>query len=125
MKAMINKGKPTAGHGERLRTLGYEVSEEADRFVVEVTELLTGTVTIPADAGEFYKAMIAEKKAFAYSAKVIFPNGEDHTSIFLCGQLEKFQKGLSCIVMRPVEASSRRAGSSRQAGGANGLGWNL
>ena len=109
MKAIITKGTKTAGHGEWLRTRGYEVTETMTHFEIECSGFVDGLVDLsdPVKALETLQGFIKERKLLTYKTKAIVlgRDGEKavRSSILLCAALG----AASALVAKPACGISR------------------
>lgn len=99
-KAFISAGKRTAGHGETLAKLGYNVESGAEGINVEVSGFVTGPIKVSDLAG-----IASRKEAITYSTVIEFSDGKKLHGVFACGRLG----ALSCLVMRSVDADAKKA----------------
>ena len=109
MKAIITKGTKTAGHGEWLRTRGYEVTETVTSFEIECSGFVEGVIDLSesAKALETLQGFIKERKLLTYKTQAIVlgKNGEKavRSSILLCAVLG----AASALVAKPACGISR------------------
>lgn len=115
MKGRIKKNKATTGHGEALRKLGYEVAEDEEAYEVEITGVHEEPVDLTTDEGrETVQQVVADKKAFSYKTPFTIPDVDGQRSgIFAVRQLGS----LSCLVVKPVKAGSRKPAVSEAVKG--------
>lgn len=104
MTGVITKGKPTAGHGEWLRSRGYQVMEATEAFIIQVSEFLP-EVDLRGEGWEVavrLLQMVEAKQAFTYRSQAILPSGKVVRGLALCHALERVGKGASALVMSLV-----------------------
>ena len=98
MQATIKRGKHTEGHGAWLCAHGYEVKEEAGRFVIEVPGGFVEKIDLSQDpVGELKKVIVA-RQLFTYSTVAAVGDGKTRKSIMLCG----FLGVASALVAKPM-----------------------
>lgn len=122
MKGFIKMGKHTRGHGATLKSLGYEIRETELFVEIEVSKILTATDLVDLTQNlDALTAIVKAKQGISYATPVRFKGGAIQTGIRACQGLEAVKRGLSCLVMTPVDRSPAVAESPTETGDLKSL----
>lgn len=116
VKGVITKGKYTRNHANTLRELGYQVT---DGSVIEVNGTYIMRSTDMVDLSENIdqlKEMVRKQELLSYHTPIKFPDGRVLSGVKACSALENLGRGLSALVVKPVQTDIARHGSDNRVG---------